>query len=628
MTTYAEALRGLWLRKKLLSFWPAIDPRKSWLSLGLWAILLFATTSIAWADELGNGVSLNGSANPLRPPDNSSPRATLTGFLSDLERSYAILQEAHQQNLEAPGYFFTPELIRMRESEAEILFLRAMACLDLSETSAAYKRNRGYRSTLFLKEILDHIDLPPIEEIPDAAMVQEQNIKRWEIPNTDLVIRLVEEGPREGDFLFSKRTVAELAETHHRIHNLPYSSRSSVTPDFYRFYISTPGLLLPPKWFAIVPRWTHAMVFEQTLWQWLLGFALTLFMLGICGLCIRTLRRMSISGSARHLLRSLLGISMVIAIRAWNDILSAQVHVTGKLMDFIRAFIELPTTILWGIVMVSLCLAVGERIVEVQDYKRRAPLIRAVSILVGILLALILIFFKLERVGVSLAPLLTSLGVAGVAISLAARRTLENVLSSFMIFWDNPYEIDETIRVGDKIGTVESIGLRSTQIRLLTGHLTVVPNELMASSEIENIARRPHIRGHFSIRLRRDTTLPRIEKAVEIVKECLSVPEGAGDDHPNNAINKPDLPPRVYFHELGPDSLNIVVYYWFHPPNYWDYLQHAEIINLEILKRFTVEGLEFAFPTQTLHLSSDRIDSQKGAPENLTQQGIRENGQP
>jgi MscS family membrane protein len=561
-------------------------------------IFLLIATSLALAEETG-------VANPLRPPDTSSPRATLMSFQNDLNRSYAILHEAHRDNMDAPGYFFTSREIRKRESEAEALFLRGMACLDLSDTSVAYRRNKGYRRTLFLKEILDHIELPPPEEIPDAEMVQKKNIRRWEIPNTDLVIRLVEEGPREGDFLFSKRTVSELSETHQRIQNLPYADRSDVTPDFYQFYISTPGRLLPPKWFSIMPKWTHHMFFEQTVWQWLTGFILTLFMISLCGICIRTLRRMSVSGSTRHALRSLLGVAMIVTIRTWYEVLSGQIHVTGALMDSIRAFIEIPTTILWGGVMISFCLAVGERIVEVQHYKRRAPLIRAVSILAGIVLAIVLIFFKLERVGVSLAPLLTSLGVAGVAISLAARRTLENVLSSFMIFWDNPYEIDETIIMNDKVGTVESIGLRSTQIRLLTGHLTVVPNELMASSEIENLARRPHIRGHFSIRLRLDTSLADIERAVEIVKTVLSVPEGGGEDHPNWAVNQPELPPRVYFNELNPDSLSIVVYYWFHPPDYWEFLEHAEQINLAILSGFADAKLELAFPTQTLQISSE-----------------------
>jgi MscS family membrane protein len=67
----------------------------------------------------------------------------------------------------------------------------------------------------------------------------------------------------------------------------------------------------------------------------------------------------------------------------------------------------------------------------------------------------------------------------------------------------------------------------------------------------------------------------------------------------------PELPPQVYFNELNADSLNILALYWYHPPEYWDYLAHAQKVNLELMKRFEDEGIEFAFPTQTLYLAGD-----------------------
>jgi len=167
-------------------------------------------------------------------------------------------------------------------------------------------------------------------------------------------------------------------------------------------------------------------------------------------------------------------------------------------------------------------------------------------------------------------------------------------------------------------GIVEAIGLRSTKIRLLNGHQTSIPNEKMASVEIENIGRRPFIRRRFNITLTYDTQPEKINRAVEILKEILSVP-GAPDEgttcsteekagqgpHPNEAINRPDFPPRVYFNELSADSLNILAFYWYHPAQYWDYLEHAHWINIQIVERFNAEGIDFAFPTQTLHLAGD-----------------------
>ena len=77
------------------------------------------------------------------------------------------------------------------------------------------------------------------------------------------------------------------------------------------------------------------------------------------------------------------------------------------------------------------------------------------------------------------------------------------------------------------------------------------------------------------------------------------------DFHPNWAINRPDFEPQISFNEFNADSLNIVVYYWYHPPDYWKYLDHATWINTQIMERFNAEGIDFAFPTQTLHLAGD-----------------------
>jgi len=276
----------------------------------------------------------------------------------------------------------------------------------------------------------------------------------------------------------------------------------------------------------------------------------------------------------------------------------------------------------------------------------QASYIRGLFGLLGFSAATAIFVTGLSRVGVSLVPLLTGVGIGGLAIALAARPTIENIIGSFMIFLDKPYQVGQRVNVLGQDGTVESIGLRSTKIRLLTGHLTSIPNEKMAAVEVENIGRRPHIRRRFDITVTYDTPPDKIDRAIEILREILAVPEtqyeetshataepvdetgtekkpettantqalpslaadGEGIekyDHPNMAINQEDFPPRVSFNEFNADSLNILVIYWYHPPVYWDYLDHATWINLQIKERFNAEGIDFAFPTQTLHLAGD-----------------------
>lgn len=84
-------------------------------------------------------------------------------------------------------------------------------------------------------------------------------------------------------------------------------------------------------------------------------------------------------------------------------------------------------------------------------------------------------------------------------------------------------------------------------------------------------------------------------------------PRGQADGapHPNEAINVEDYLPRVYFNDMLADSLNIIVFYWYHPAEYWDFLEHSNWVNLQIVEQFNKEEIDFAFPTQTLHLAGD-----------------------
>ncbi len=144
-------------------------------------------------------------------------------------------------------------------------------------------------------------------------------------------------------------------------------------------------------------------------------------------------------------------------------------------------------------------------------------------------------------------------------------------------------------------GTVEEIGFRSSRVRTLTGHLVTIPNDKMITNNIENIGRRPHIRRLANITITYDTPLDKVERAVEIITEILDNHEGM----------HPDFPPRVFFNDFNDASLNILMIYWYHPPEYWDFLAFSQKVNMKIMRAFEEEGIEFAFPTQTIYLAND-----------------------
>ncbi|MBW1751687.1 MAG: mechanosensitive ion channel family protein [Deltaproteobacteria bacterium] len=197
--------------------------------------------------------------------------------------------------------------------------------------------------------------------------------------------------------------------------------------------------------------------------------------------------------------------------------------------------------------------------------------------------------------GVKIGPLLASLGIGGLAVALAARESIANFFGTLTILFDKPFQVGQRIVINDFDGIVESVGLRSTRIRTLTGHLLTIPNEKVVSSTVENIGMRPHIRWLTNIGITYDTSTEKVAKAVEIIQEILANHEGM----------KADFPPRVFFNGFNDFSLNIMIVVWYHPPNYWDYQGWLQKVCLEIMRRFETEGIDFAFPTRTVHLAND-----------------------
>jgi MscS family membrane protein len=194
-----------------------------------------------------------------------------------------------------------------------------------------------------------------------------------------------------------------------------------------------------------------------------------------------------------------------------------------------------------------------------------------------------------------ITSIIAGLGIGGLAFALAAQDSLKHLFGSIVIFADRPFEVGDRLVIDGHDGPVEEVGFRSTRIRTLDGHLVTIPNGELVNKSILNISKRPHIRRIANITITYDTPPEKVERALAILREILDNHEGM----------HPDFPPRVYFNNFNDASLNLFVIYWYHPPAYWDFLAFGERFNLEVFRRFGEEGIEFAFPTQTLYLAGD-----------------------
>ena len=221
------------------------------------------------------------------------------------------------------------------------------------------------------------------------------------------------------------------------------------------------------------------------------------------------------------------------------------------------------------------------------------PLLRKT---VRVVIVLIVGLYVAESVsGKPMSTIVAGLGLGGLAFALAAQDSIKNFFGSIMILVDKPFSVGERIVIDGHDGPVEEVGFRSTKIRTLTGHVVTVPNERMVSSTVENIGRRPYIRRLMNITITYDTPPDKVERAVKIIEELLDNHEGMD----------PDFPPRVFFNGFNDWSLNILVIYWYHPPNYWDFCAFGQQFNLKLMRAYEKEGIEFAYPTQTLYLAND-----------------------
>jgi len=199
----------------------------------------------------------------------------------------------------------------------------------------------------------------------------------------------------------------------------------------------------------------------------------------------------------------------------------------------------------------------------------------------------------LQNNGYNVASLIAGLGIGGLAVALAARETLANFFGSITIFLDRPFKVGDWIKTGEVEGTVEEVGFRSTRIRTFYNSLVSVPNSSVANTDIDNLGLRKYRRLKTVLNLTYSTTPKQMEAFVEGIKAIIKA----------NKHFRQDMY-EVHFNSFGAHSLDVLVYVFFDVPDWSTELQQRHNFFLEVLRLAKEVGVEFAFPTQTLHMDS------------------------
>jgi len=217
---------------------------------------------------------------------------------------------------------------------------------------------------------------------------------------------------------------------------------------------------------------------------------------------------------------------------------------------------------------------------------------------VKVLIVIMGLIFLISSLGYDVTSLVAGLGIGGLAFALAAQPLLTNLFGGLSIIADKPFHLGDRIRVDQQHeGVVCEIGMRSTVIETANNTKLTIPNSVIAASVIENLSKyNDHAtRVTFNIGLTYDTPNAKIRRAIDIINKIL--------DSNKYVVKKEDLAPKIVFNEMKDSSLNIYVAYSFIAK-----LPHTNNlrteINLSIKEEFEKEGIDFAFPTQTVHVKN------------------------
>tara|TARA_B100000683_G_scaffold86760_1_gene85655 strand:- start:412 stop:1464 length:1053 start_codon:yes stop_codon:yes gene_type:complete len=196
------------------------------------------------------------------------------------------------------------------------------------------------------------------------------------------------------------------------------------------------------------------------------------------------------------------------------------------------------------------------------------------------------IIIGLDNIGFDITAMIAGLGIGGLALALAAQDSVKNIFAGIMIFLDKPFRIKDRIQVDGFDGTVEEVGLRSTRLRTLEGRIVTIPNSRFTDNSVTNVTSQPTLKIKLNLGLTYDTDETQMQKAIDILEDIVKDQEAITDDY------------AAGFNGFGDFSLNILFIYYVKPDSHW--LDTQTLVNKEILRRFNKEGLEFAFPTQTI----------------------------
>jgi len=219
-------------------------------------------------------------------------------------------------------------------------------------------------------------------------------------------------------------------------------------------------------------------------------------------------------------------------------------------------------------------------------------MINVLKLISKIILWIVAFLMILSNFGIEITPLIAGLGIGGIAIGLALQNVLGDLFSAFAIYFDKPFEEGDFIIIGNDMGVIKHIGIKTTRIQALGGQELVVSNSELTSTRINNYKKMNKRRVLFSFGVEYKTKVTQLRKIKKIVEKIIK-------DEKHTTLD------RVHFKSFGPSSLDFEVVYYIDTNDYNVYMDVQERINLKIKQNVEKEGVDFAFPSTTVYMRKE-----------------------
>lgn len=510
-------------------------------------------------------------AQTLPKLDLSSPRASMNYYLKSMKAYKLGNEEGLDQAIQAFDNRYIPETVREYKLK------------DFAQT---------------LIRVLDRIEYIDVQKIPrkvnDGIWFYRKEVVQVENKeyNVEISLREVQRGD-EIVWLFTQGTTRSL-----HYYDLSLKGKK-VAKDV--IYNKSPKDRLK----EYLPAWTFHQRFLLLNIHWILLICITLlsfivdrilrYYISSKAISILKKRNIQFSEKQQKRLTSPFG-TLAFAytfqtLTTWIDLPADALVLVVKACDIIMA---ISVVFILNELLTVTCLYLEDKARETENKFDDivVPLIRKTA---RFFIYAVGIIFVGDALELDMKSILAGMGIGGIAFALAAKDTISNLFGSFTVLFDNPFTIGDWVKINNDIeGTVEEVGMRSTRIRTFYNSVLSVPNGNLINANIDNLGRRRFRRFNTTLGIDYATPPEKIENFCESIRQLIVA-------HP--CTRKDNF--QVYFNSMGASSLNILVYMFWEVPSWDDELNEKHKLLLDILRLAKKHGINFAFPTQTLHVQQD-----------------------